>query len=272
MCFFWAGDTLSWLRYMTLKSFRVLNPNWVVNLIRATPTKNLDAKWTTPEEQDCPEKISENYIDKTAELNINIIEYTPERAIHPAHCSDLFQWKWLSNNSGFYSDMDILFTKPMDEFLSSTEGYDTAIAFEHETSTFPIGFVGSCGNNRFFKDLYKVALSIIDNKYDEGCYNKTGCVAIAALCGGLPSPEIIKEKYPEHPLLAFPMDIVYPFRWNEDKLRFGEPDRDVTPHTIGIHWYAAAPLAQRFNELLNEHNYKEYNNLICKYALEINNN
>ena len=115
MTFFWSGEKLSWLRYMTLYSFRKLNPDWVMELYLSKTVKNLDEKWATREVQDNFSSISEDNIDKIYDLDINVIEHIPQRHIHPAHNSDLFQWSWLGENSGFYSDMDILFIRPIDD-------------------------------------------------------------------------------------------------------------------------------------------------------------
>jgi hypothetical protein len=38
MSFFWAGGPMSWLRYLTLASFRHLNPNWEMRIYHCPTT------------------------------------------------------------------------------------------------------------------------------------------------------------------------------------------------------------------------------------------
>ena len=85
MTFFWSGEKLSWLRYMTLYSFRKLNPDWVMELHLSKPIHNLDKKWSTREVQDNFSSISKDSIDKIYDLDINIIEHIPQR-----YCQHLF--------------------------------------------------------------------------------------------------------------------------------------------------------------------------------------
>ena len=69
MTFFWSGEKLSWLRYMTLYSFRKLNPDWVMELHLSKPIHNLDKKWSTREVQDNFSSISKDSIDKIYDLD-----------------------------------------------------------------------------------------------------------------------------------------------------------------------------------------------------------
>lgn len=269
MTFFWSGEKLSWLRYMTLYSFRKLNPDWVMELHLSKPIHNLDKKWSTREVQDNFSSISKDSIDKIYDLDINIIEHIPQRHIHPAHNSDLFQWKWLGENSGFYSDMDILFIRSMDDFYDVANKHDIIIAFNK--GIFSIGMVGSSGKNRFFKDLYSVALSIIDQKLHHHTYNKTGACAIEVLIKDTKTnPQNLLQIYPEYAVWPFPMHVVYPFSWENDAARFyGVHDLSQDPEVVGIHWYAGSSVSQRFNEILNEDNYTEHDNTICYYINKI---
>ena len=76
------------------------------------------------------------------------------------------------------------------------------------------------------------------------------------------------KKYPYLKFYNIPFDLVYPYGSENIPYPFST---DINPlnlseTTIGYHWYAGHPIAQRFNNLLNENNYINYNNLFCNIA------
>ena len=67
--FYWSGHNLSWMRYMTLFSFRKLNPDWDIILYLSDNT-NTTKTWKGVEEQDFSNYKGHNYFNKLEELNI----------------------------------------------------------------------------------------------------------------------------------------------------------------------------------------------------------
>jgi len=51
MFFYWSGNDLSWMRYMTLYSFRKMNPNWEI-ILYLSDNVNKIKTWNSGEEQD----------------------------------------------------------------------------------------------------------------------------------------------------------------------------------------------------------------------------
>ncbi len=143
IAFFWGNDTMSWLRYMTLYSFCKLNPCWEVRLYHC---KGNGAKkqWTTHVRQDFAEPATEDYWSRVGNLPVEVIPWElkdPDNPddnqwskITPPHKSDFFEWEYLANEGGIYADMDILFVKPMDAFLSQIGASDVAICHSDESN------------------------------------------------------------------------------------------------------------------------------------------
>ena len=149
MFFYWSGNNLSWMRYMTLYSFRKFNPDWEI-VLYLSDNNNTVKTWNSPEEQDFINYKGINYLDKITELNIKIekvIFLDPNNSkyvgLSPVHESDLFRYYQLYTNGGFYCDMDVLFFRPIDEFYNyvTQNNFDTIV---YQCSNYmAIGFLGA---------------------------------------------------------------------------------------------------------------------------------
>src|SRR3989337_368888 len=113
--FFWGNAIMSWMRYMTLKSFRQMNPSWEM-ILYISQHNVMNKVWKMDNYQDFFCFKGENYIGKIKDLKIDIRQFKENKDMTPSHASNFFKWKILSTDGGIYSDMDILYFKPMDLF------------------------------------------------------------------------------------------------------------------------------------------------------------
>ena len=295
---------MSWMRYITLKSFRQFNPSWEMTLYTSHCLKDIKT-WVTPENQDFFCFKGDDYIGLINELNIKIVPWdmsdngvtavaeTPN--ISASHRSNFFKWAKLATNGGIYSDLDIIYFKPMDDFYNTlVEGeYDTAIC---QTEYLSIGLLASAGNNPFFKDLFLNAL----DRYSAGEYQSAGVSNIYNFYNkpkeGEEAIAMIREKYPQlsqheilircdpskvldvaqkkYPSLKFyniPMNLVYPMDSTQVEHAFntGFNIDTALPNNIGYHWYAGHPISQNFNNLLTHKNYKDIYSVFTDIAKRI---
>ena len=272
ICFFWGNEKMSWLRYMTLYTFRKFNPDWGMILYLNIPEVKHGKVWKDPSGsdgniQDFFFYDGDNYFDKVKELNVKIIEWEVGKDpfkvfkptdICPSHKSNFFKWQLLMNESCFYSDMDIIFTKSVNEFYNAVKYYDTGITF---TKYFSIGFMFSSGNNEFFRAIY----NNVYRYYNIKNYQGAG-VSIAYTC--YRNLKDAEDKFPGMSIYNIPMHYLYELDSNHIPKIFSENNFKRLPYDIlGIHWYAGHPLSQEFNNKLNENNYSEFNNTLCS-ALE----
>lgn len=250
-CWGW-GDKLSWMRYMTLKSFRVLNPDWEILLFvidhRAT-TKT----WESLEEQDFFTYEGEDYFDRIYDLGITVVPWVgPILRVGgpagPQHLSNFLKWWELWSGGGIYSDMDILWTQPVENFYNTVKEYNTVICRDKWWS---IGLLGSTQHNAFFFDLHQNAVQYFSLQL----YQCAGVKTLSRL--GIKTERDIEERYPGNKVYNFGMNLVY--RWDYNALaQIYETIVPVPDSTIGIHWYAGHPLSQAMNNKLCEGNYKEF--------------
>ncbi len=288
--FFWQGEQISWLRYMTLRSFVHHNPDWQPVLYLAS-NPDFTITWKGIEHQeDYHQNEYENYFSKIYDLDLEIVPYE-NHGHHPAQNSDLACWDIMSNNSGIFFDMDILFIKSANEFHEWLEDSDTGIDLHSPEChwaacpQFRIGIVCSSGNNQFFKDLLEMG---IDNSKNMSRYQQLGSEHLASHLCNLTRPyqtdlydkcrkprdfqnrnqdaiSRVEKIYGGRTINLSYFDTVYPWDWYEDNPRFYDAHQILGTY-FGIHWYGGRPVSQEFNLRLTEDNFRDHKNTICHYA------
>jgi hypothetical protein len=234
-----------------VKIFRELNPDWTINMY--TPTVYFGEKtWTSFEQKQ--EYTGKNYFDRLSECNVNFIKIDFESIgginnISEVIKSDYLRYYLLGNYGGCWSDMDIIFIKPIENVLAEhyvvvgdSSDINTVIC---HTTTFPIGFLMSSAHNNFYLDLAEKCRS----HYNPNEYQCLGCNLIRKLYHN--DPKNIKKTFPELNILVLNSASYLPIDWDKCHELFSTnvPNR-IKKDTFGIHWFNGAPLAKKFqNEL-----------------------
>jgi hypothetical protein len=265
--FYWGNDRMSWLRYMTLYSFRKFNPDWEMEL----HVSHIDIKnkyWKTPEAQDFHSYAGKNWLPEVEKLGVTIKECPVFfEGAGPSHNSNFFKWNELSTNGGIYSDMDILFVKPIEEYYNQIQYFQTGLSYSTEKVTsghggyYSIGFMFSSGNNRFFKDVFNWSIKYCDLNSYQGA-------------GVIPLYKMLKENHlgmrPYHNGLCYiPMNLVYPWRHYQQGDFFSHCHTTLPEETIGIHWFAGHPKAQEFNNAINPDTLDSHDNTMSYWLGKI---
>lgn len=260
--FYWGGSTMSWMRYMTLYSFRKFNPDWEIVLFLSNDFSQ--KKWSGYEKQDYFEYKGGNYIDKVKDLNIkigeiNFKEFDKLNKLNPIYQSDMFRYYELYKNGGIYCDMDVLFFKSIDNFYCEIQQYDTII-HEHKNNYITIGFLGSSKDNEYFKDIFNFGLNNVQNND----YQSYGVNLIYKFFNNKINNyifDIIKNKYKNLKIKNINDNLIYKYDWKKIELVFSNSFNisNFDNESIGYHWYGGSPISQKYNNLLNEENYMDYN-------------
>ena len=265
--FYWGNDTMSFMRYMTLVSFRALNPDWEIVLIKHDGGR---PRWESSEEIDKYSYEGRDYTDSLDVLGITIEQYDAawtyglDDSMTDVHCKDLSMWYLLATRGGVVADMDILFNKPMhsldldcDVGLVSFSGYP-------KPGYIPVTFmIGS--PNRFFRDTHLKALASYDPQVYECCGNQ------AVECKSL--DEIIR-RYPELIVKRLPDRCVFPFVDRELNQAFesavtADCSDDIADDCIGIHWYAGHPSVNEIVQQVDHTNIEKQVGTIFKLTVEL---
>jgi glycosyltransferase involved in cell wall biosynthesis len=283
--FYWGGSDMSWMRYMTLYSFRKMNPDWETVLYVSENT-NKNKSWKGVDEQDYYMYTGNNYFKKLKKLGVKIekaelpVEVKKRlKGISPIHESDLFRYYQLFLNGGLYCDMDVLFFKPINDFYNKiTEGgYDTIIheykAFDANESDewwMTIGFLGASPNNEYYKNMFEYAV----NNYKEDNYQSMGVYVIYGLFNTLPFKQTYNKIVAQYPCLKFynlSTELIYYYDWTKVEECFTNSIgiNDFSARSIGYHWFGGCAISQKYNNILTEKNYMKHEIAFSKIAHEI---
>lgn len=272
--FFWGNDKMSWMRYMTLYSFRKFNPDWEIILYYSDNLSIKHKTWETKNVQDFHLYNGDNYLDKIKKLDIKTIKWNlcDNKIINSnlnmgaSHLSNFLKWSKLYEDGGIYSDLDIIYFKSINGFYNKliNGDYDTAICQKDFLS---IGLLASTKTNAFFKDIFINGI----NNFNIKQYQSAGAINIYNLYQNVNQKDVLNEAKKRYPNLKFyniPMNLIYYL--DSEKIEYAMSNSiniDMFPkESIGYHWYAGHPLSQKYNSLLNHKNYKNHNTTFSKIA------
>lgn len=268
--FYWGNETISFLRYLTVYSFRKLNPDWEINIFR--PSKKYKGKipWETGEFYDGVNFRGKDYTQELFGLDgiyIKEVDFSSYPLVKDApenYKSDLFRWYILSQEGGLYSDIDILYFRPMNDlFFNSKENENINAAICLQKYGHIIGFLLSSQDNPFFTKL----LSSCENAFDSKNYQSLSAPMVNNI---YPTMDCINEMFPDLVFHNMPMNVVYAIdHFNIPAIFYLNDSHCLTPETIGIHWYAGNMFSQEFNNELTHENLHSYDNLIVQKIKEI---
>lgn len=271
--FYWGSDKLSFMRYMTILSFKKLNPDWSIHLY-VPKSINFGKTWVENISLDNKEYDGHDYFEQIKSLSsVKIIKVdfsnTNVSAGSEPHRSDYLRWSLLSSVGGFWFDMDILFVKPITDIYFNQEKYagvDTLVSYDERhhstigTNEMSIGVLMSSKNNKFYRKIlsqaklennFKNYQSLGTNLFDKCNLNNLNYNA-------------------SFPDLNF-HNLDYNCFYAKDYINIADiyekdclNDLLKLNHFIGIHWYGGAELTKKFNNLINHINYKDFNNTICR--------
>ena len=240
--FYWGGKKLSYLQFMTVYTFWQLNPDWEIRLhIPMVPGKAIS--WNTKEQE-----YETNYDDfkiRLAEIPMKITSHNFEsyglsNNMTEVHKSDILRLKLLNQFGGLYSDMDIVFIKPMSELACNSPlnaNKDTFVCVCHYGHS--IGFLMSSVHNHYYNTLYEQARNILSSQ-ELGTMNYQ---QIGALMINKQFKDVTRIPGDVYNLS---MDAVYPYDAQHISALFTQSTSRLTANTIGVHWFAGHRLAGEF--------------------------
>lgn len=244
--FFWDASRLSYLQYLTIVSFHKFNPDWEI-IIHECEEPQEEMTWDTNEQKlrysgkDYYPNLKQLEYVKINKINFKEIGFSED--VSDVYKSDYVRWYMLSTMGGVWSDMDILYFKPMTE-IKMPDDVKTVICSGDLKHL--IGFLMASPNNEFFK--------LLTNKtnfhFDPYDYQSIGSKLINFYENNIND-------------VAFNLDykIVYPFNHSLTNKIFYDTDLSlITDETIGVHWFNGCNLAKEFTNDFTEES--EINNVI----------
>ena len=237
---YWGGGPMSYMRFLTIKTFLKHNPDWEIQFLYPKyNSKNIS--WYTYENKDGFVSVK-SFLQETMDLPItktaiDFRDFGINNDIPEVHKSDFIRMHQLSTFGGVWSDMDIIYIRSMNDFyLNTPENKDIETFICNNEYGHSIGFMLASKNNKFFKKLNELAI----NEYEPAYYQTLGARLYNKYFSTMESINVIT------PAINFSMDVVYPHvAGNEDKILNGKIT-NFTDRTLGIHWYAGHPQWKNF--------------------------
>jgi len=280
--FYWGSDKMSFLRYLTIYSFKKLNPDWSIHLYMP---KNVSKKvgWRKIDSHHKCDVVdynsTKNYFNKLLkEIPLKIIEVDFSKSFlkdtsSEAHRSDICGWTVLASGGGLWCDMDVIFFKPIkDSYINclNKKNYDTFICIDNRQDPVrklsPIGFLMSSGQNEFFKNI----LNFATKNYNPNKYQCCGADIIQIKLNN--DIEKIKKLFFKNKFHNISPSLVYHYDFkNLDKI-YDKNNLINLEKTdaIGVHWYGGHPTSQVWNNKVDNINFNKFNNTITEIINKIN--
>ena len=277
--FYWGSSKMSFLRYLTIRSFKKFNPSWSINLFCPESVSD-NVAWRThgDDHHQCDEvdyKGTDNYFDQLlSELPIKLVKvdfsktFITEKASEP-HKSDLLGWKVLSSTGGLWCDMDVIFHKPMTSLEVPAE-VDTVVCYDSRnlhgdgSPAAPIGFLLAAPNNYYFKKILKKSEERFQK---DNSYQAIGCLAKKDVANDY---EIAQRKFFNECFMNIEASAVYaidhtqlPDIWEKNCFH------RIKEKSIGVHWYGGAPISQKYNNLITHKNWREFDSTITEVVKRV---
>lgn len=273
MHFFWCGERMSWLRYSLLATFKRLNPDWQV-LLHTSNVVSTEETYRDKYYQDFLTYNGPDWLPKVPDLGIEIKEHKIgfglDETLGPVFKADISRWQILWQEGGFYSDTDILYTRPMSVYMSEKERKATDLVVFLEPYVL-IGFLAASKENQFFKDVFKMSCKLID----PAVYESAGSLSIRETINAHAAREKkIKQKYPRMAIQFLPHPVVYPFTYKQHTFlyhRMTEQARQLIkkPSCIGVHLFGGTKVFSKLNNQINGSNYRDMDNVVAHYLREV---
>jgi hypothetical protein len=228
---YWGGGIMPYIRFLTVKSFIKYNPDWEIMFwYPKYPTKHVT--WHSGElcyPVECDDYASEMLKLPIISTAVDFDEIGFSNSATEVHKSDFLRLHLLTTFGGVWSDMDILYFKPITNLsvnIIENENIDTFVCISNYGHS--IGFLMSRPRSGFFRKL----LLTIKSRPIPSEYQAIG-------------PTLYNESFRDikiinqiSPTINLDMDVVYA----HDAGSIPDLLKNITPRftegTIGTHWYA----------------------------------
>lgn len=240
--FFWDDSPMSFLRWMTLHSFSTLNPDWKLILHRSYAAAR--PNWGTAHNK---QVAAEDMRDRVGDIkNLEIQDEDDDLAGLPGvQQSDILRNRYLFEHGGLWSDMDILYYRPMDQMACNV---DENAALQNglciRDQWFPIGFMLSAPGSTFFERVLCRQKAMASSPA-RGAYQRfgTGVYKSVMASGG-------------HPYFPVDPSEVYQHMWGAHR-RIFQGALDLN-RGVGIHWYGGSESAALHEPKLQSDSWREH--------------
>jgi len=270
--FYWGGKKLSYLRFLSVQSFKELNPDWEIRVHMPAKLSRAKPAWDSFQQKDVD--LCSDYTEQLQALDVEIVyhdfnRYRFRNQAHEVHKSDFLRWRLLAQFGGLWSDIDILYTQPMtslQENLPKNAKIDTVLCPLSPPGKHTVGFLLSSADNNFFKYIGQQA----KKQYNPNVYQ---CMGSDLINQNFETFESFGKRFPTHEFLFLNRNCVYSVTSKTIDQFYQPVDVGIVKKiknkfTVGFHWFAGHPQSQQFENVLTATTVNQHNNLLSTVIKE----
>lgn len=239
--FYWNTETpLSFLRYLTLATFRHHHPGWKMNLW--TSASNRANVWAGDhEKQDFQSYTGKNYLDELTDLDVQVIPFNYQIAegLAPNYISDIARFRTI-DDGGWFFDLDQIFCRPFDDLCSN----DFVTGCGGDGSMY-CGVLGASPHSGVPSLVNRNQVARLARSNSVSMYGELGNVFLHKLS----KTDEWKNATAGERHLITDYHYFYPVKSSgEVSLVYdGKIEVPQSTNNYALHWYGGHPLSQQFN-------------------------
>jgi len=230
--FFWCGGPMSWLRYLSLFTFKEQNPRHEVYMWTSNSYIK-ETSWDTPENKEI--YSGKDWFKEACAICDKVKKYKTS-PLHPIHINDIVRIHALKKYGGVWSDTDILYYKPL-PYVNNFHCY---------FRTNRVGLIGTKKESQIYIDLFD------DIPINPTGYQEIGCCLF----------DKYKDKLKSEST-SIPMSDVYWIEWDMVHQIYNKT-LNIPIDSIGLHWYGGHKDSKKFEKKVTQDNFIKYKNTIKK--------
>jgi len=263
-CFWYHPQGLPYLRFLSIASFALLNPDY--ELIYYIPTIPLPTGRVFNTHEQGSQLVTSDCTELLLSIsNVTLRHVDPSARLFPmslvktaVHFTDLFRLELLSTEGGYWMDSDIIFTKPLGHSIYASPEFGNVNTVHTLSSLGPIcpyvshriSFMGASPSNSFFAALLNSAI----NRSNTGEYEVFGASLYQEL---YPSLDRLYGSHPDCTFAMLPTAAIYgidlsaflSYRLSIESIL----DSNVF---LGVHWYGGGDHLNNLYSKVNNFNPK----------------
>ena len=264
--FYWGGGALSYLRFLSVASFKKQNPDWQVQVHIPSVDSVAPADWNN--------NISQDFRTQLVELDVDVVahdfgSYGFTNQAHEVHKSDFLRWRLLSTQGGLWSDIDILYIRSMNNLAENSaenSTVDTALCPLMPPNKHTVGFILGSANNAFYKHTSELSLK----NYNPTVYQ---CMGSDLINGRFENFEDFGRQFPSNQFVFLNKKSVYAITSKTIDQFYQPIDQDSNKkfnnsQVIGYHWFGGHQKSQEFENNLQPTTIQNYNHFLSRVIQE----
>jgi hypothetical protein len=264
--FYWGGGPLSYLRFLSVKSFKKQNPDWQVKVHVPLVNSVAPKLWAND--------IKQDFRGQLGNLNVTIVthkfdEYGFSNQAHEVHKSDFLRWQLLATEGGLWSDIDIFYVKPIECLAENTiqcSNINVALCPLKPPHKHTVGFMLGSKNNNFYAYISQLA----KKNYNKDVYQ---CMGSDLINKHFESFESFERQFPDNQFIFLNKKSVYAIT-SKTIDHFYQPvdtaskKKFNSSQVIGYHWFGGHTRSQDFENNLQPETITNYNHFLARAIQE----